>query len=96
MKTPKIQSAKPLDTKQLKVIFEDGTIKVYDFNPLLAREHFQLLRNDAFFRSVQVDPGGYGISWNDDLDLSEDELWHNGVTVSSPTIVEPTQEFVKE
>jgi hypothetical protein len=30
-------------------------------------------------RAVRVDAGGYGVSWNDDLDLSEDELWVNGV-----------------
>lgn len=28
--------------------------------------------------------GGYGIIWNDELDLSCDELWENGVTVQTP------------
>jgi hypothetical protein len=28
-----------------------------------------------------VDAGGFGISWNDDADLSEYELWTNGVEV---------------
>jgi len=31
------------------------------------------------FRALHVDAGGYGISWNDDIDLSEYELWTNGV-----------------
>ena len=30
------------------------------------------------FASVTVDVGGYGIVWNDELDLSCDELWENG------------------
>lgn len=30
------------------------------------------------FASVSVDVGGYGIVWNDELDLSCDELWENG------------------
>jgi hypothetical protein len=45
-------------------------------------EMFEVLKNDAFFKSVKVDSGGYGISWNDDADLSEYELWANGVEVA--------------
>ena len=41
-----------------------------------------MLKSDAFFKSVRVDSGGYGISWNDDADLSEYELWTNGVEVA--------------
>ena len=33
---------------------------------------------------VLVDVGGYGIIWNDELDLSCDELWDNGTTVETP------------
>ena len=33
---------------------------------------------------MSVDVGGYGIVWNDDLDLSCDELWENGVQVDTP------------
>jgi len=33
-------------------------------------------------QSVRVDPGGYGISWNDNIDLSEYELWTNGQPVA--------------
>jgi hypothetical protein len=40
---------------------------------------FQVLKNDAFFKLVKVDAGGYGISWNDAADLSEYELWTNGI-----------------
>ena len=30
---------------------------------------------DGLFEQVRVDQGGYGISWNDELDLSCDKLW---------------------
>lgn len=30
---------------------------------------------------VVVDPGGYGISWNDELDMSEYELWTKGIEI---------------
>jgi hypothetical protein len=40
---------------------------------------FQMLKNDAFFKLVKVDAGGYDISWSDKIDLSEYELWTNGI-----------------
>lgn len=78
MDAPKIQSVKPLEGKQLLVKFVNGVEKIYDCNQLLHLEVFQLLNNDAFFKLVKVDSGGYGISWNDDVDLSEHELWVSG------------------
>ena len=46
-------------------------------------EMFQLLQNDAFFKSARVDSGGYGILWDDTADLSEYEVWTNSVEVAS-------------
>ena len=78
MNIPKIQSVKPLENKKLLVKFENGIEKIYDCNQLSHLDMFQLLKQDAFFKSVKVDAGGYGISWNEDMDLSEYELWING------------------
>ncbi|NLD36896.1 MAG: DUF2442 domain-containing protein [Desulfatiglans sp.] len=78
MKTPKIKTVNPMKNKQLLVKFENGVTRVYDCKPLLVKEMFRLLENEAFFKSVKVDSGGYGISWNDDIDLSEYEIWVNG------------------
>ena len=33
---------------------------------------------------MYVDVGGYGIVWNDDVDLSCDELWENGKEIKTP------------
>ena len=38
----------------------------------------------GLFEQVAVDVGGYGVSWNDEIDLACDELWENGVPVSTP------------
>lgn len=38
----------------------------------------------TLFSCVAVDVGGYGIVWNDELDLSCDELWENGTVVKTP------------
>jgi hypothetical protein len=90
MNTPKILSVQPLENKRLRVKFIGGAEKIYDCSPLLHLEVFQILNNEAFFKAVKVDPGGYGISWNDDVDLSEYELWTKGVEVpATPSPVKP-------
>ena len=83
---PKIKQVKAIDQTRLAVTFENGVNKIYDCESLLQRPQFQLLRTYAFFKAVQVDVGGYGISWNDDLDLSEYELWTKGQEFSEVNI----------
>ena len=74
---PKVKSVKPNYT--LIVTFDNHVVKKYDCTPILKNPLFKILQDPAFFKNVHVDTGGYGISWNDDLDLSEYELWTNGV-----------------
>lgn len=76
---PKIKAVQPLADKRLRVTFVNDQVRVYDCIPLLDIAAFQLLRDDAFFRSVSVDPHGYGIMWNHEVDLAESELWLHGV-----------------
>lgn len=79
-KIPKIKAVQPIGEARLLVTFESGIKKIYDCSSLLSRPQFHLLANPAFFKAIHVDPGGYGISWSDDIDLSEYELWTNGET----------------
>jgi Protein of unknown function (DUF2442) len=78
-KYPKIISVKALDEKKLELFFEGNIKKIYDCTPLLTNEIFKPLQNKAFFQNVHIDTGGYGISWNDYIDLAESELWENGI-----------------
>ena len=78
-KYPKILNVESRNGKKLLVTFKNGTKKIYDCSPLLEDNNFKPLLNDALFNSVQVDKHGYGIVWNDELDLSESELWINGL-----------------
>jgi len=81
MNAPRIESVTPLTEKRLLVTFVNGIQKVYDCQGILHLERFQLLQHKAFFKAVTVDPRGYGVSWNDETDLSEYELWNYGVEV---------------
>ena len=75
---PKILSVTPVEKYQLRVTFANHITKVYDCADILKHRGFSILYDSAFFRAVHVDQGGYGIFWNDDLDLSESELWVHG------------------
>jgi len=39
---------------------------------------FKELENEELFNKVRVDLGGYGIIWNEEIDLSSEEIWANG------------------
>lgn len=77
----RIEQVQTMENMTLLVIFRDGTEKNYDVRQLYESfPQFRQLENDlSLFKSVQVDTGGYGVSWNDDLDLDAEELWDNGV-----------------
>ena len=62
--------------------FENGIKKEYDIKELLNKiEVFSILNNKDIFNNVVVDSGGYGISWSENIDLSSEEIWENGVEI---------------
>lgn len=75
---PKISRVKTIGGKTLLVDFDNGVQKVYDCTPLLQTEAFRPLQNESLFRSVHADPHGYGVIWNEEIDLAESEIWLNG------------------
>ncbi len=75
---PKVKSVEPLDNLCLLVTFQNEAKKIYDCSPLTKSDVFRDLTNKALFKMVKADQGGYGVSWNDSIDLSESELWING------------------
>lgn len=82
----KLKSVTPLPDQMLLVHFSDGSAREYDMKPLVRdNAAFRDLQTiPGLFEQVSVDPGGYGISWNDDIDLACDELWENGKPVRTP------------
>lgn len=82
----KIKSVVPLSDYRLSVRFSEGITKIYDISPLFERiSIFRALKEtQGLFADVSVDVGGHGIVWNDEIDLSCDELWENGKEVETP------------
>ncbi len=85
-KIPKIKAVTIIGEERLLITFDSGVEKIYDCGFLFSKPRYQLLATPAFFNAVRVDPGGYGISWSDDIDLSEYELWTNGKTVPNKSL----------
>lgn len=43
---------------------------------------YEKLKDEAFFKNVKIDCGGYAISWDSDIDISEVELWEGGTELT--------------
>ena len=82
----KIKAVNALPNYELSVQFAEGVTKIYDVKPLFEKwPAFEVFKtSDTLFSQVKVDAGGYGVIWNDDLDLSCDELFENGRTIETP------------
>ena len=78
MKYPKVQTAMAIDDHTLVIEFDNKQKKKYDITPLLKKEMFSLLKNPAVFKAVKVEQGGYAVVWDNNIDLSEYELWSHG------------------
>lgn len=79
---PRIKYIEPLSGYRLFVIFDTGDIKVYSLSERLQSIPFTALQDEQLFNQAHIANGGYGVIWNDEIDLSEYELWTKGVEVS--------------
>jgi hypothetical protein len=86
---PRVVSVDPLPNKFLLVTFSNGEQRSYNCAPLLNEEVFFDLKNDGIFNSVHRGAGGYGVVWNDEIDLSESELWLHGKPLPTKKPIRP-------
>lgn len=79
----KIKSVSIRPEYVLSVSFADGLEKIYDMKPLMDKfDCYQAFRTTpGLFALASVDTGGRGVSWNEDIDIDGEELWHNGQSV---------------
>ena len=75
---------------EVEVTFCDGKVMRYDVCELFDKiPPLSSLRNRSLFTSGYLSPGGYGIIWNDDLDLDIETIYYDGhliKTLSLPGI----------
>jgi DNA-binding XRE family transcriptional regulator len=83
--THRIKSVRPLENFVLSVVFQNGVEKEYDMRRLypVFPQFKDFEKITGLFEQVKVDAGGYGISWNDELDLDAEDIWEDGIETSS-------------
>lgn len=82
----KVKNVNALPDYKLCVQFSQGVTKIYDVSPLIEKYNLflPLKNNTQLFECVETDKGGYAVIWNDDIDISCDELWANGTQIETP------------
>jgi len=76
----KIKNVNLLSEYNLLIEFQNNVKKIYDVKPLIEKysSFKDLINIKGLFKQVKIDKGGYGISWNDNIDLSCNTLWNEG------------------
>ena len=86
----KITSLATLPDYVLLVGFSSGEFKQFDLKSLMNKDPpFAALKNvNGLYEQAKIDAGGYGIVWNDDLDISAEGIYEKGVACSAPDDIE--------
>lgn len=78
----KIISLDAIENYQLIIKFDNGVQKLFDLKPYFTAPVFKILKDENIFKKVENH--GYFIEWkNQEVDLSADTLWHDGVKMKN-------------
>ena len=77
----RLKRVEPLDGLELCLFYENGEIKIFDVSPYARGSWYGELKDDAYFRTVRMLPGGTGIEWSHGQDIAPHELYEQGVPV---------------
>lgn len=73
-----------LEDVKLELIFLDGKIIRFDMSKLFDKiSCLKKLQDRSLFLSGHLDKGGYGIIWNDDIDIDVMTIYEEGEVVGS-------------
>ena len=78
-----------LDDVKLEMTFQDGKVVRYDMSKMFNKypQLSKLRENRELFVNGRLDPGGFGIIWNDELDFDAMSIYEDGEVVGS---IKPT------
>lgn len=79
MLQPKLVNVEPMGHMKLRLTYETGEVKLFDVSPYANGSWFGELKNDSYFRTVQMLPGGIGIEWRNGQDIAPHELYERSV-----------------
>ena len=85
MLQPRLIKVEAMPDMKLMLSYETGETKLFDVTPYANGSWYGELKNDAYFKTVHLLPGGSGIEWPDGQDVAPHELYD----LSVPIIVTP-------
>ena len=77
----KVEEAVPLECPHLLVFFLNGVTKVVDLSKLSSPSLAPYLASQERFNTVEVQPDGFGVYWNEQALLPHRVLYTHGVTI---------------
>ena len=89
----KIEEVVPMDAPRLLVFFQNGAAKVVDVQGLSSTALLPYLANQARFNTVEIQPEGFGVFWNDRTLLAHRDLYTHGASV--PLTLDTLQHYVQ-
>ena len=78
---PKAIDVKPIEDYRLKIIFDNGEIKIFDVKPYLNFIQFEKLKDKKVFNTVKI--AGLSIEWSNGADICPDELYNNSEPIKT-------------
>ena len=64
----------------LRLTFNDGTVKLVDFTPLMQKGICRKLQDLNYFRNFTLDP--FTVDWNNEIGFAPESLYERGVSIS--------------
>ncbi|MBQ3924264.1 MAG: DUF2442 domain-containing protein [Firmicutes bacterium] len=69
----------PLDDRKLRVVFDNGEVRLFDVAPLIKGSWFGELQDDEYFSQVRI--SGLSVQWPDGQDICPDDLYYLSVPI---------------
>ena len=79
MLQPKLKEVIPLEQFKLKLTYETGEVKLFDVSPYIKGSWYGELKDEKYFCTVHLLPGGTGIEWENGQDIAPHELYELSV-----------------
>ena len=79
MLQPRLIDVTPLAAMKLQLRYETGEVRVFDVSPYAEGSWFGELKDETYFKSVHLLPGGIGIEWANGQDIAPHELYDYSV-----------------
>ncbi len=80
MLRPTAKEVYPQRDYMLRIVFDNGGVRVFDVKPYIRGEWYSQLADEAYFRAAK--PDGFTVVWPDGQDLCPDELYQLSKEVS--------------